>query len=239
MPINKVEYFGRVLIDLTEDTVSPETLAKGATAHNAKGEKITGTMESGGGGGDSDLPSGCRRVDYILFSAEQVVDTGIICNQDTKIQVHFTREHSSQKYLYGVASGGNTASVTAYLGGSWRFGNKYATKPNSTIHARIGHNAYVDKTTIGATGSISTISGVEDFETIGTLLIGTCRSAAGEVGAPQFVGKIFFFVMWSGDTQVLKLVPVVDAEGNYHFWDAIGKKLHDSITGTPLDGGNL
>lgn len=50
MAINKVEYAGNVLIDLTNDSVTPETLAKGATAHNAKGEQITGTMESGGGG---------------------------------------------------------------------------------------------------------------------------------------------------------------------------------------------
>lgn len=53
MAINKVEYAGNVLIDLTKDSVSPETLAKGATAHNAKGEQITGTMESGGGGGSA------------------------------------------------------------------------------------------------------------------------------------------------------------------------------------------
>lgn len=49
MAVNKVEYYGRVLIDLTEDTVTPETLAKGITAHTATGEKITGTMESGAG----------------------------------------------------------------------------------------------------------------------------------------------------------------------------------------------
>lgn len=33
-----------VLIDLTRDTVTPETLAEGATAHDASGEEITGTM---------------------------------------------------------------------------------------------------------------------------------------------------------------------------------------------------
>ena len=48
MAINKVEYAGNVLIDLTNDSVTPETLAKGAIAHNAKGEQITGTMESNG-----------------------------------------------------------------------------------------------------------------------------------------------------------------------------------------------
>ncbi len=44
---NKIIYGGRTLIDLTEDTVTPETLIKGATAHNAAGEKITGTLDHG------------------------------------------------------------------------------------------------------------------------------------------------------------------------------------------------
>lgn len=51
MAVNKVIYGGKTVIDLTADTVTADTLAKGATAHNAKGEQIMGTMESGGGGG--------------------------------------------------------------------------------------------------------------------------------------------------------------------------------------------
>lgn len=45
MGVNKVIYKGRTLIDLTNDTVTPGTLAKGFTAHNARGEEITGTMD--------------------------------------------------------------------------------------------------------------------------------------------------------------------------------------------------
>lgn len=45
MANNKVEAFGQTLIDLTEDKVTPDTLAKGVTAHNAAGDKIIGTME--------------------------------------------------------------------------------------------------------------------------------------------------------------------------------------------------
>lgn len=41
--VNKVEYFGETLIDLTADTVTPETLDEGVTAHSADGEAITGT----------------------------------------------------------------------------------------------------------------------------------------------------------------------------------------------------
>ena len=45
MAVNKVTYGTTVLMDLTEDTVTPETLLAGATAHNAAGEKIKGTVD--------------------------------------------------------------------------------------------------------------------------------------------------------------------------------------------------
>ncbi len=202
---------------------------------------IVVSATGGGGGGTPSIdgiPAGWARADYIQFNGTQIVDTGIICTQNTKIQTHFTRESSAQEYLYGVASSGNTASVTAYLGGSWRFGNKTATKPCGTTNAKVGYAGYVDASTISVTGSVSAISGVNDFETVGSLLIASCRSASGAIGTAQFDGKIFFFAMWEGDEQVLKLVPVTDGS-TYRFFDMVTKTFFDSITDTPLDGGNL
>ena len=43
MAVNEVIYNGETLITLKGDTVTPETLAKGVTAHDASGVKITGT----------------------------------------------------------------------------------------------------------------------------------------------------------------------------------------------------
>lgn len=45
MAINKVEYNGKTLIDLTNDTVTDNTLIVGATAHSANGERIVGTFD--------------------------------------------------------------------------------------------------------------------------------------------------------------------------------------------------
>ena len=50
MNVNKAAYGGRTLIDLTSDTVTPQTLVKGATAHAADGSIITG--ENHGASGD-------------------------------------------------------------------------------------------------------------------------------------------------------------------------------------------
>ena len=44
MAVNKVVYGTTVLVDLTKDTVTADKLLKGATAHDASGEPITGTM---------------------------------------------------------------------------------------------------------------------------------------------------------------------------------------------------
>ena len=45
--VNKVEYDGSTLIDLTADTVTPASLAQGYTAHDASGAPITGTATGG------------------------------------------------------------------------------------------------------------------------------------------------------------------------------------------------
>lgn len=42
--VNKVIYGNQVLIDLTQDTVTPETLASGVTAHSADGSTIVGLL---------------------------------------------------------------------------------------------------------------------------------------------------------------------------------------------------
>lgn len=50
MANNKVQLSdGTVLLDLTGDTVTPQTLLSGATAHNAAGEQISGAAVVGGG----------------------------------------------------------------------------------------------------------------------------------------------------------------------------------------------
>lgn len=44
MDVNKVEYEGRVLLDLTEDTVTEDQLLEGVTAHDRSGQRIVGAL---------------------------------------------------------------------------------------------------------------------------------------------------------------------------------------------------
>lgn len=43
MATNKVVFGDETLMDVSKDTVTPETLAEGVTAHNADGDPIVGT----------------------------------------------------------------------------------------------------------------------------------------------------------------------------------------------------
>ena len=52
MAVNKVVFDGEPIIDLTGDSVTPEKLLNGETAHNAAGEAIVGTYAATGGGTD-------------------------------------------------------------------------------------------------------------------------------------------------------------------------------------------
>lgn len=196
-------------------------------------------VESSGGAGIDGMPSGYARVDYIQFTGKELIDTGIIGNQDTQINVSFTWESTTQRHLFGCASEDNTASITSYMNGSWRFGNKYSSKNLSTKNPNLPYSALVNKTTISLNSSTASISGVDDFETVGTLLLGGARDTDGSLPSVMITGKVFFFAIWQGEELVLKLVPVVSAEGEYRFFDMVSKTFFDSITDTPLNGGNL
>lgn len=64
MANNKIQLAnGEVLIDLTGDTVTPESLETGITAHNAAGEQITGTRSVNSLDTSTDLADG----DFVPF----------------------------------------------------------------------------------------------------------------------------------------------------------------------------
>ena len=72
MAVSKIIYNDKTLIDLTSDTVTADTLAKGYTAHNQAGELITGTMESSGG---ISLPPSYTEDAVLYYTAGSSYDT--------------------------------------------------------------------------------------------------------------------------------------------------------------------
>jgi len=215
-------------------TLAPELGEQGSLIRQIQAALVGKAAPEGG-----DLPAGYRRCGYIRFTGEQIVDTDHIPTQDTKIKILFTREDSTTMYLYGVSSDGNTASVTAYLssGGAWRFGNKSVSR-TIRVSEDVIHTAVVDSSGIESADGKNAYSSVTDFEAVGSLLLGAVRNASGTVAAAQYVGRVPLMELWDGDVLACKLVPVTDGE-QWRFWDPVARSFHDSITGTPLEGGDL
>lgn len=97
MAVNKVVYGTTVLVDLTEDTVTADKLLKGATAHDAAGEPITGTLEAGSGGSSD---NNCEA--YHITSASDVLN--------------FKTSGTVKVWGYGTITSGYTTTVYAFVG---------------------------------------------------------------------------------------------------------------------------
>ena len=97
MAVNKVVYGTTVLVDLTEDTVTPDKLLKGETAHDAAGEPITGTLEPGSGGASD---NNCEA--YHITSASA--------------KLNFKTTGTVKVWGYGTATSGYQTHVYAFVG---------------------------------------------------------------------------------------------------------------------------
>lgn len=114
--VSKCSYYGKVLLDLTGDTVTESTLKKGATAHDATGTKIIGTLT---------IPeSQTKTMDLNMVSGDQVVkpDSGKVLSQVTvKKPSTFTAENIKKDVNIGgvvgtyAGSGGGGSGETTSL----------------------------------------------------------------------------------------------------------------------------
>lgn len=164
--------------------------------------------------------------EYLAFNADMVFDTGVYCTENTKIDVSFTNESSDARYLYGARTTNNTASVTAYLtsSGAWRFGNTYR---NYTVSASEQiHNFVVSKNGITRDGvTNSFVQTVKEFECPWTLTVGSPRTTSGGKAEAQYIGKIYHFRMYDGNTLILDWIPCTKSDGSRGFYDNVTGKF--------------
>ena len=97
MAVSKVIYGTTVLVDLTGDTVTADKLLKGATAHDAAGEPVTGTLEAGSGGSSD---NNCEA--YHITSASAALS--------------FKGTGTVKVWGYGTATSGYQTHVYAFVG---------------------------------------------------------------------------------------------------------------------------
>lgn len=170
-------------------------------------------------------------IDYLQFNADMVFDTNVVCTQNTKIEIEFTRESSGSRYLYGVRTSDNTASVTAYLAssGAWRFGNVYRnftlSEGVSNIHSMtVSKDGYlVDG------GKYSFVGTLKNFTANATLTLGSARTTSGALSSPTFIGKVYSFKMYDNDNLILDWQPCM-FNGKYGFYNRVKQAFVEQIS---------
>ena len=139
---SKIVYYGETLIDLTGDTVEAAKLLKGVTAHDKKGEKITGTFEAAD--------------PYAIIGVTYPEGSVCTCSNGS---VTLTAKDTTGKALFAIPSAG-TWTVKAVNG------NKSASKAVSitaegqveTVELTSGYSIKSNSMTSAPTVSSDTIS---------------------------------------------------------------------------------
>lgn len=94
---SKIVYYGETLIDITGDTVEAAKLLKGVTAHDKKGEKITGTFEAAD--------------PYAFIIANYPEGSTVSCTNSSG-----EKNLSTTQKLFYIKKGATSCVVTATLG---------------------------------------------------------------------------------------------------------------------------
>ena len=107
---NKVIYNGDTLIDLTGDTVVPDKLLQGYTAHDASGAPIVGTATGGGGSAVSvvdttDTAGGTiRTITAVSLAGDTVAPSNLLTG--------YTAHNALGEAIVGTATGGSATLIT-------------------------------------------------------------------------------------------------------------------------------
>ena len=106
MGVSKVEFDGRTLVDLTKDSVTPETLMVGATAHNSAGEPIVGQAVAGGLDGVGNEYLWEKRTKEISETTDEVTKTqdDYTIGQITVLNMYAYTSDTFPETGYGVVS---------------------------------------------------------------------------------------------------------------------------------------
>lgn len=108
---SKIVYYGQVLMDLTADTVKPDKLLKGYTAHGADGEELTGTCTY-----DADTSEATAADSEILLGKKAVVKgtmkTGTMPNNGA-VALKITSKSQKATVPQGYHDGSGSAEIDA------------------------------------------------------------------------------------------------------------------------------
>ena len=116
MAISKVVFGNRTLIDLSNITVTPETLGEGVTSFTAKGELIVGSANLASSGGNSTgSETGTKSINKVIFGGQTLIDlTAITATAETVLEGVVAINAKGELIVGTAVEVPDTVSVSVY-----------------------------------------------------------------------------------------------------------------------------
>lgn len=187
----------------------------------------------------SNLPSGYTKLDYIVFDGSTYFNTGILSTATTKIVCKLKTSTQSRVIFGSRTSTSEDGLVFGFFGSS----SAFAAYGGASVSNSIGFNPINTLMTVVLSSSDYTINGASKTITRGTfknfynIFLGSWNNA-GSPDSRMYVGNIYSFSIYYGDTLKLNYIPVKSSSGTVGFYETVSGTFKTPTTGT-LTGGTV
>ena len=165
-------------------------------------------------------------VDYIESTGTQYIDTGIIPNSNTKVEVKFMATTTNNTGIFGARESMETYGylLWGYLGGQMRF-DYNADSYTPTFVNNISHNTIY---TVTKDKNLNYINGVQQasqsekiFECpVSMYLFGINGNSTADIISPC---KIYYCKIYDNDSLLRDFIPAIDPNGVVCLYDKVSK----------------
>ena len=201
--------------NLFTPVIANDTNAASTTAQNASG-----------------LPAGYTLLDYIVFDSTQVIDTGFIPDNETKIESKVYRT-GADCWLYGASPSNPRITLYHSNTGTSRWGNQ--SRGNFGFAADTLYTIVQNKNGLNINGTQYAWTGgtAGDFTCDRSLTIGNNN---GSTGTRYFAGNFYYMKIWDNGTLVRDFVPCINPSNVVGLYDKVNDEFY---TDTGLVAGNV
>lgn len=158
-------------------------------------------------------------VEYLQSTGTQVIDSGIVGNLDTEIEVSFKTTSTMERAIAG-SRGDNTNDINLYVDSSatMRFGNKTAS---SSFSPNTAYTFIANKTAFTINGTAKAINATNTFETPSNLFIFGNQNGQGAF--------ILYYIKITKDGHLVRdFIPVRVGQVGY-LYDKVSKQLFGNV----------
>jgi hypothetical protein len=225
-----VEMKAKGMSKLVPETYLDSVVANGKSA--LVPETYLDTVTAKGGTSLRKVSREYEELEYVTFNGTQIVDTNVICNEESRIESKWIA-NSSSIWVYGTGTTNPRITCYCVTSGNQRFGN--ATVDSTGITHNVLNTVIQDKNGFYYNGTGGKpYSNVGTFTCANTLTIGNSN---GSTGTPYFTGNFYYMKIYQNNKLALNLVPAKRKSDNVvGFYNTINNSFITPSTGTLAAG---